>query len=71
MTVYKIINLIGESEKSFSDAVNNAVNKAAQTVKQIKYSEIVRFSTKIENGKITMYQAEIRLSFQLENEKQI
>jgi flavin-binding protein dodecin len=71
MAVYKIINLIGESEKSFSDAVNNAVHKAAQTVKQIKYSEIVRFSTKIENGKVTLYQAEVRLSFQLENETQI
>ena len=71
MAVYKVINLIGESEKSFSDAVNNAVRKAAQTVKQIKYSEIVRFSTKIENDMVTLYQAEVRLSFQVENEKQL
>ncbi len=66
MTVYKIINVVGESNESFSDAVKNAVDKAAETVKKIKYAEIERFTVKINNDAVTSYRAEVKLSFEVE-----
>ena len=36
MGIYKVIDIVGTSEKSFSDAVKNAVDEAAKTVKKIK-----------------------------------
>ncbi len=68
MTVYKIINLVGESNNSLSDAVKNAVDEAKKTVKNIKYAEIKRFTAKIDDDKITSYRAEVKLSFEVENE---
>lgn len=67
MTVYKVINIVGESNNSFSDSVKKAVDEASKTVKNIKYAEIERFTAKIENNKITNYRSEVKLSFEVEN----
>jgi flavin-binding protein dodecin len=67
MTVYKIINIVGESNSGFSDAVKNAIDKATKTVNKIKYAEIERFTAKIENDAISSYRAEVKLSFEVEN----
>jgi len=43
MAVYKIIDIIGTSEKSFSDAAKNAVIEAAKTVKKIRRAEVTKY----------------------------
>jgi hypothetical protein len=63
MTVYKIINVVGESKNGFSDAVDNAIHQATKTINNIKYAEIERFTTKIEHNKIVSYRAEAKISF--------
>ncbi len=67
MTTYKIINVVGESNKSFSDAVKNAVDEATKTVNKIKYAEIERFTTKIKDDRISSFRAEVKISFEVEN----
>ena len=67
MTVYKIINIVGESNESFSDAVQKAVDKASETVKKIKYAEIERFTAKIDDDNVLSYRAEVKLSFEVES----
>lgn len=66
MAIYKIVDIVGTSEKSFSDAVRNAVEEAAKTVKKIKRAEVRKFDTKIENDKVILYRAEINIAFEIE-----
>lgn len=66
MVVYKIIDIIGVSEKSFAEAAKNAVAEAAKTVRGIKRAEVVKFDLKVENDKVTRYRAEVKVSFEIE-----
>jgi dodecin len=65
MGIYKIIDIVGTSEKSFSDAVKSAVEEAAKTVKNIKRAEVRKFDTKIENDKVILYRAEVNIAFEI------
>ncbi len=67
-SVYKIIELVGSSPTSWEEAVNNAVSKAAASLRDLRICEVVKFDTKIENGKITAYRARVQLSFKYEKE---
>ena len=66
MVVYKIIDIVGTSEKSFSDATKNAVIEAAKTVRKIRRAEVTKFDVKIENDQLVMYRAEVKISFEVE-----
>lgn len=65
MAVYKIIDVIGVSDKHFSDAAKNAVDEAAKTVRGIKRAEVVKLDMKVEDDKVTKYRAEVRISFEI------
>jgi len=62
-SVYKVIELIGTSEKSWEDAARLAVEKAAKSLDDLRVAEVVEQDLKIENGKITAYRVKVRLSF--------
>jgi flavin-binding protein dodecin len=66
MEVYKIINIIGTSEKSFSDAAKNAILEAEKTVRNIRRAEVRKFDVKVENEKVSLYRAEMKISFEVE-----
>jgi flavin-binding protein dodecin len=66
-SVYKVIELVGSSEKSWEDAAKNAVDEAAKTLKNLRIAEITKLDMKIENGKITAYRARVSLSFKYES----
>jgi len=59
MGVYKIIDIVGTSEKSFAEAAKNAVNEAAKTVKKIRRAEVIKFDIKVENDKPAQFRAEM------------
>lgn len=67
-SVYKIIELVGSSATSWEEAVNNAVNKAAESLRDLRICEVIKLDTKIENGKIAAYRARVQLSFKYEKE---
>ena len=66
MTIYKIIDIVGTSEKSFADAAKNAVIEAAETVRNIRRAEVTKFDIKVENDKPTLFRAEVNISFEIE-----
>ena len=66
MTIYKIIDIVGISEKSFSDAAKNAIIEASETVRGIRRAEITKFDIKVENDKPVLYRAEVNISFEIE-----
>ncbi len=66
MGIYKIIDIVGTSEKSFSDAAKSAVIESAKTVKKIRRAEVTKFDIKIENDKPVLYRAEMKISFEID-----
>jgi hypothetical protein len=63
MAVYKVIEVIGTSEISWEDAANQAVNRASQTVEDLRIAEVVSQDLKIEGGKVVAYRTKLSLSF--------
>jgi flavin-binding protein dodecin len=64
--VYKILELVGSSEKSTEDAIKNAVSRAAKTIRDMKWFEVVQTRGHIENGAVRHYQVTLRVGFTLE-----
>ena len=63
MSVAKIIELVGESSKSFEDAVKNAVAEAARTIENITGVEVHNLTAQVKDGEIVEYKATVRLAF--------
>jgi hypothetical protein len=66
MPVYKIIDIVGVSDKDFSDAAKNAVEEAIKTIRGIRRAEVTKFDIKVEADKVVAYRAEVRISFEVE-----
>lgn len=66
-SVYKVIELVGSSDTSWEEAVNNAVTKAAATIRDIRICEVMEFDTKIMDNKIVAYRAKVNISFKYED----
>lgn len=66
-SVYKVIELIGTSEKSWEEAARNAVETASKSLKNLRIAEIGKLDLKIEDGKVTAYRARVTLSFKYES----
>lgn len=64
---YKLIELVGVSKKSFADACNNAVKKAAKSLHGMSWFEVSQLRGKVEDGKITAYQASMKVGFKLDD----
>ncbi|HHT9133416.1 MAG TPA: dodecin family protein [Candidatus Avalokitesvara rifleensis] len=60
---YKIIELVGTSDKSWEDAANNAVTQASKSLRDLRIAEITKLDMKIEDGKVVTYRARLSLSF--------
>lgn len=59
----KIVEILGISKKSFDDAVEQAVKKASKTIDNITGLEVIKFSARVEDGKIIQYRANVKLAF--------
>ena len=65
--VYKIVELVGTSEKSISDAIDNAVKKASQSIRHLGWFEVGQIRGAIQDGKVGRYQVTLKAGFTLEN----
>ena len=63
MSVAKIVELVGESNKGWEDAVQSAVADAAKTIDNITGVEIYNLTASIDNGKIVEYKANVKVAF--------
>ena len=68
MSVAKVVELIGSSPNSWEEAVANAMEAAAQTVRNIKGVDVKRWTAKVENNKIVEYRAVVKIAFIVERE---
>jgi dodecin len=65
-SVYKVIELVGTSEESWEKAARAAVERAAQTLRDLRVAEVVEQDLVIENGKVAAYRAKLKVSFKFE-----
>ena len=65
MTTLKVIEVMTESEKSWEDAAQRAVNQAAETVRNIRSIYTQDMEAKVKNNKITEYRINAKISFVL------
>lgn len=68
-SVYKIIELVGSSPNSWEEAAKNAVDRASQSLRDLRVAEISQLDLKIEDGKVAAYRAKVNLSFKYGGEK--
>ncbi len=71
MSVAKIVEIIGSSNKGWEDAAQNAVNEAMKTLREIRGIEIEDMTATIDQttGKISQYRTAVKLSFGVEHSK--
>ena len=62
-SVYKVVEVIGTSTKSWDDAAKNAVATAAGTLRDLRIAEIVKLDMTVKDGKVRAYRARVSLSF--------
>jgi flavin-binding protein dodecin len=65
-SVYKVVELIGTSPKSWEEAAANAVATASKTLRDLRIAEVVEMDMQIEDGKVVSYRTKINLSFKYE-----
>jgi dodecin len=65
--IYKTIELVGSSSKGVEDAVQRAVAKAAETVRNLRWFQVVDTRGHIEGGRIAHWQVTLKLGFTLED----
>ena len=63
MSMVKVVEIIAESEKSWSDAADNAVKQASKTIRNIKSLYVQDMQAKVKDGKITSYRVNAKISF--------
>jgi dodecin len=65
--VYKIVELVGSSRTSIEDAITTAIAKANETVRNMRWFEVVGTRGHIEGGKVAHYQVTLKVGFTMED----
>jgi dodecin len=64
--VYKTIELVGSSTTGVEDAVRTAITKAAATVRNLRWFEVIETRGQIESGRVAYWQVRLKVGFTLE-----
>src|SRR5262245_45391701 len=64
--VYRVIDVIGTSKRSWEDATKNAVETATRSLRDLRIAEVQKLDVKIDGGKIVAYRARVQVSFKYE-----
>jgi len=65
-TVYKIVEVVGGSEKSWEEAGRRAVETAASSLRDLRVAEVMKMDMKVEDGKVAAFRTRVSLSFKYE-----
>jgi len=68
-SVYKIIELVGTSPESWEKAALNAVNKASESLHELRVAEVSQMDMQMKDGKVEAYRAKVKVSFKYEGHK--
>lgn len=64
--IYKVVEIVGSSAKGSDDAIEQAINKASQSIHNLDWFEVVETRGHIVEGKIAHYQVKIKIGFRLD-----
>jgi flavin-binding protein dodecin len=66
--VYKVVELVRSSTSSIEDAIQTAIRRADQTLRNLRWFEVVQTRGQVENGEVRHYQVVLKAGFTLEGE---
>ncbi len=61
--IYKVVELVGTSTKSWEKAAAAAVEKAGESLRDLRIAEISKLDMQIKDGKVSAYRARVKVSF--------
>jgi flavin-binding protein dodecin len=67
--VYKKIELTGTSQSSIEDAINNALSRAARTLRNMRWFEVVETRGSIDAGAVSQWQVTIKVGFTMDDDE--
>ncbi len=67
MSVYKIIELVGTSPNSWEEAAKSVIDRASESLRDLRVAEIIKLDMRLENGQVVEYRARVSLSFKYED----
>ncbi|MDP6707387.1 MAG: dodecin family protein [Alphaproteobacteria bacterium] len=65
-SVYKVIELVGTSSESWEKAAANAVERAAESLRDLRIAEVTQLDMQLHDGKVDAYRAKVNVSFKYE-----
>jgi len=68
MSVYKVIELVGTSPNSWEEAARSVIERANESLRDLRIAEVVKLDMRLENGEVLEYRARVALSFKYEGE---
>jgi flavin-binding protein dodecin len=66
--IYRVIQIVGSSEKSIDDAIQRAVTRASKTLRDLRWFEVVETRGHINDGKVHHFQVTLKVGFTLEGD---
>jgi len=68
---YKLIELVGTSDVGVTEAINEAIGKAAETLKGLDWFEVKQIRGQIEDGRVAWYQVDLKVGFRVMSEEEL
>ena len=65
--IYKVLELVGSSDKSIEDAIQSAITRAKATIRDMRWFEVTHTRGHIENGAVDSYQVTLKVGFTRED----
>ena len=65
-SVYKVIELVGTSPDSWESAAAAAIERAGESLRDLRIAEVVELDMQLEGGKVRAYRARVKVSFKYE-----
>jgi flavin-binding protein dodecin len=67
-SVYKVVELVGTSDKSWEEAAKAAVEMASKSLRDLRIAEVVELDMHLEDGKVKSYRTKVKVSFKYHGE---
>ncbi len=64
--IYKKIEIVGSSPQGLQEAIENAIAKASETLRHMRWFEVVETRGQIEEGKVAHWQVTVKIGFTLD-----
>ena len=68
-SIYKVIEVVGSSPNSWEEAAKKAIERASESLRNLRVAEVIDQDIKIEDGKLSSYRTKLKLSFKFDWKK--